>query len=167
MSQHRKNRRKLANLVLAPDKQARQALMYFGFAVVGALLVNFLLAASMQQAVTGALVASGVQPQVIAAAIEGPIQEMVWRALLLFPFLGLAALFYALRTTHRYLGPQVAIRRHIDALVAGDYSSSCRVRSTDELQEIAAQLNELAATLAERHDGADEPSDGRADERAA
>lgn len=145
------DQRKIKNLVREPGKQYRHALYYFGFTVAGALLVNTFFLASLQRYVAHALLASGVDAATVAAAIEGPVREFVWRAMLLFPLLGLISIFFALRMTHRFLGPQVAIQRHLDALIAGDYTSTCRIRRKDELQGVAAKLNELSAALAERH----------------
>lgn len=151
MSMPQHNRRKLRNLVQDPNTQYRHALYYFGFTVVAAFLMQTVLMGTIQQTVLQALAASGVDPSTIAATLQGPIRTYMWRAVILFPVLGLASMLFALRMTHRYLGPQVAIRRHLAALSDGDYTAVCRLRGADELQGIAADLNELAATLLARH----------------
>ena len=60
---------------------------------------------------------------------------------------GLAALALWLRYSHRWVGPCVAINRHIKRLLARDYSESIRLRKHDELSEIADNLNALASQL--------------------
>jgi len=50
---------------------------------------------------------------------------------------------------HRLIGPTVAFRRHLEALKNGDYSSRVHIRDGDAFEEMAEDLNELAAILAE------------------
>lgn len=50
--------------------------------------------------------------------------------------------------SHRIFGPTVAIRRHVECLSKGDYSSRIHLRNTDEFRELSAELNHLAEILA-------------------
>lgn len=50
--------------------------------------------------------------------------------------------------SHRIFGPTVAIRRHVECLSKGDYSSRIHLRTTDEFRELSAELNHLAEILA-------------------
>ena len=49
--------------------------------------------------------------------------------------------------TERMVGPTIAFLRHINALKNGVYSARITLRKRDELQELAAELNELAEIL--------------------
>lgn len=50
--------------------------------------------------------------------------------------------------SHRIFGPTVPIRRHIQNLRAGDYSSRIHLRNGDEFRDLAEELNQLAEALA-------------------
>jgi signal transduction histidine kinase len=52
--------------------------------------------------------------------------------------------------THRMIGPTLPIMRHIKALNAGFYSHRVKLRRYDSFQELADELNALAATLEQR-----------------
>lgn len=75
-------------------------------------------------------------------------------------WMGLAALCYVLFLissvlvgvwySHRLVGPIVPIRRYIRGMIAGDYSGAIKLRSNDELQDLAEDLNTLAQTLREK-----------------
>ena len=145
------NRRRLKNLVQKPSLQYKHAVYYFAFMVVGAILVQVVMLGTLQRFMIETLLASGVDPLRVQEALNTQLRGYMLRITLLFPVLGLGAMFLALRMTHRFLGPQVPMRRHVRAMIAGDYSSRCRIRHGDELQELAEDLNELAGALAERH----------------
>lgn len=49
--------------------------------------------------------------------------------------------------THKLVGPTFAFRRHIGALIKGDYTSRVNLRRGDAFGEVAQDLNELAQTL--------------------
>lgn len=146
------NRRHLKNLVQKPSLQYRHAVYYFAFMVVGAILIQVLILGTLQRFMIETLLASGVDPLRVQDALNAELRGYMLRITLLFPVLGLGAMFLALRMTHRFLGPQVPIRRHIQALAAGNYGSRCRVRKGDELQELVDDLNTLAEALDERHE---------------
>ena len=48
---------------------------------------------------------------------------------------------------HKLVGPTIAFRRHIEALVKGNYSARLTLRRNDAFWEIAQDLNDLAASL--------------------
>ena len=49
--------------------------------------------------------------------------------------------------THRLAGPMVAFKKHIDELKAKNFSSRVSLRKSDQFQELALKLNELAETM--------------------
>lgn len=149
------NRRKLKNLVQKPALQYKQALYYFAFLVVGAILTQVFIVGSMQKMMVQTMLANGVDPLQLQAVLASQLRTHTLRAVMVFPLLGLGAMYFALKITHRFLGPQVPLQRHIRALIAGDYQSACSLRKGDELQELAATLNELATTLEQRHGSSD------------
>ena len=157
MSQVATNRRRIRNMLLEPGKQYRHALTYFAFIAAGALVLQAVLVRTTQRFVLDTLIASGVDPSVLLTSMNGALREYMWRSALMFPLLALLSLFFAVRMTHRFLGPQVAIQRHIAALREGDYDAVCKLRAKDELQDVAESLNELAEALRTRHAEDDRP----------
>lgn len=145
------NRRKLKNLVQKPTLQYSHALYYFAFLIVGAVMTQVFLVGSLQRMMVEAMLASGVDPLRLQMALSDQLRAYSLRIVLIFPVLGLGAMYFALRITHRFLGPQVPMQRHIQSLIAGDYDSAIRLRKGDELQELASSLNELAEALQKRH----------------
>ena len=49
--------------------------------------------------------------------------------------------------THRLVGPTIAFRRHILALIDGDFKSRVNLRKNDAFEEVAEALNKLAEKL--------------------
>ena len=146
-----RNQRKLKNIVIEPAKQYKYVLMNFCIMTIGAFSVMFLLLQTVQRVLRQAMIVAGADPELLSAAVAGQSQEFVLRAALIFPVLGLGCMAIALRMSHRFLGPQISINRHIDALIDGDYASNCHIRRDDELHTVAGKLNDLAAALRERH----------------
>lgn len=65
---------------------------------------------------------------------------------LLLVFLGLSVLL-SVRYTHRIYGPLVSIHRQLDELLTGRTVEALSLRESDQLQELAEKLNQLAAKL--------------------
>lgn len=145
-------RRSMRNYLLAPGLQLKYVLYFFGFAVVAALLNQMMLVRVLQGSLIDVLASSDLDPVVVAQATGLSLSSALWRMGALFLVLGLGCSLFAIRITHRVVGPQVAFKRHIEALRAGDYESSCRLRRGDHFLETAVALNELALALRERHD---------------
>ncbi len=51
------------------------------------------------------------------------------------------------RYSRKVMGPEVAFRRHVEALKNGDYAARVELRDGDAFVELAGDLNELAAIL--------------------
>ncbi len=97
---------------------------------------------------------TSIDPLELAAAVGQPLRSLgIWMALLV-PLLAMVCGAFAIWLTHRFVGPQVAIQRHIERLKAGDYAHTCNLRTHDELKGVAGALNELTEALRhqdERH----------------
>ena len=76
-----------------------------------------------------------------------PLQALALRMTLMYPSLGMVCAAFAIWVTHKFVGPQVALRRHIHNLAEGNYDSVCHLRTGDELESVAVALNELADEL--------------------
>jgi HAMP domain-containing protein len=150
------HRRQIANLVQKPTTQLKQTMSIFAFVVLATVVVQVVLVGAMQQAVADAALQAGIDHARMQSVLGERLAGYSTRIVLGFPLLAVCAMFLALRLSHRYLGPQVPIRRHLSSLIAGDYSSRCQLRANDELWEISGDLNELAERLQRRHGVDDE-----------
>jgi len=74
---------------------------------------------------------------------------VVWLAVLILIFF-VGNIMISVLATHRLVGPTIAFRRHIESLIAGDYSARTELRNNDAFAEVADDLNKLSATLAAR-----------------
>ena len=61
--------------------------------------------------------------------------------------LGLVCMGLWIFYSHRIFGPVIPMRRHIEKLGAGDFSSRIQLRGTDEFKALAEDLNHLAEVL--------------------
>lgn len=62
--------------------------------------------------------------------------------------IALSCLAHWIFLSHRIFGPMVPMRRHVQKLIAGDYTSRLKVRTSDEFQDLVHDLNDLAEKLA-------------------
>ncbi len=65
-------------------------------------------------------------------------------------FIAVLALLLWAYYSFRIFGPQVAIERHVQNLIKGDFESRIRLRKYDEFAGLADQLNRLAEVMKER-----------------
>jgi methyl-accepting chemotaxis protein len=86
-------------------------------------------------------------PGYLQVMIESQLRDLgVLTALIALVYTGVL-LSISVICSHQYAGPAVALRRQIEALKNGDYSSRVRLRRRDAFVELAEDLNELARIL--------------------
>ncbi len=153
----RRNQRKLRNYLLKPALQFRYGFYLFAMTVTVSMVIQMQLVYTLQQSLVASLAAIGLDPYLLAQAVTRPLRTLAVRTAMLTPMVGLLCVGFAIYATHRFVGPQVTLKRHVRALIAGDYDSVCRLRAKDELGEMAEVLNELAKSLKKRHDVAEHP----------
>jgi methyl-accepting chemotaxis protein len=66
-------------------------------------------------------------------------------------FAAIAVIVLTVFTSHRIAGPLFRIKREIELLKNGDLNANFRIRKTDQLQELATILAELADSLRDRY----------------
>ena len=142
-----KRRRKIRNLVQDPRVQYRYVLYFFGFAVAAAVVNQMFMVHAFRSMLVQTLLGTNIDPATVQAAVSAPLQALAFRMTLMYPILGIACAAFAIGVTHKFVGPQVALRRHICRLQEGDYAAVCRLRSGDELGPVAEALNKLAREL--------------------
>lgn len=144
------NQRQLRTHSLDPKLQISYVLYFFTFSVVAGVLHHMMLVRAAQTVLLEAMVTANGDVATFAANIASPLRNLGWGLAMLFPALGLAGALFVIRITHRFVGPQGALRRQIKALTHGDYAAMCRLRGGDELKPLAADLNDLATSLRQR-----------------
>lgn len=142
-----RERRSIRNLVQDPRVQYGYALYFFAFAVVAAVINQMFMVSAFRGILSRTLLGTNIDPATLQATVGAPLQALALKMTLMYPILGMACAAFAIWVTHRFVGPQVALRRHIRRLQKGDYSAVCRLRTGDELVSVAAALNELAGEL--------------------
>lgn len=86
-----------------------------------------------------------------ALMTSGQIQDTITSMVLITVLFIVINLVVVAIFTHRLLGPAKAFRRHVDALIAGDYSVRTHLRKHDAFQEVAEDLNRLAEAFENKH----------------
>lgn len=146
-----RERRQLRNLVQNPGVQYRYAIYFFAFAVAAAILNQVFMMRAFRAILIQTLLSTNIDPATLQVAAGAPLQALALRMTFVYPLLGMACAAFAIWITHRFVGPQVTIRRYIGRLQDGDYTSVCRLRG-NELEPVAAALNDLARELERRRD---------------
>lgn len=138
-------RRKISNLILDPKSLARLSIPFILLASVSigtVLLIQWkVLQALKETTLTGAenleTMNTLLQMQSFVTT-AGAIGIMVFCVC----FLVLWIIF-----SHRIFGPMIPIRRHVQRLTAGEFSSRVQVRPGDHFEDLVNDLNRLAEAL--------------------
>lgn len=148
------DRRKTKNILTDPGVQIRFGFYGVFLAVVFsiAMMISYYLSLeTFGEILTLATTHRGV-------ATEGVYEEFLrestrWMIVLIAGY-ALVSLVFFIAVTHRFVGPQVAIRRHINDLIAGNFSARVSLRKDDAFQDIASDLNQLSQNLEKRYGSA-------------
>jgi len=136
------SRRRAINLGLRPGLQLRLPAI-----VVGATVAFGLLFAAHTQAAYGRFVAIGIEHPGLRALVQDQGRDFLIVSLAIGLAYVMVILLACLIQAHRLLGPVVALRRHLEGMKNGDYVSRLSLRTNDPFNDIADDLNELAAIL--------------------
>lgn len=142
--------RSIKNAFLQPQFQLKLSLYYI---VVGGILISAVGAIVflklnqvrdlMNNSVSG--MSFQVQNQVNDLMLQSvQISLLGFLAFILFSF------GFALVTSHRIAGPQVAIRAVVEEMKQGNYEPKRNLRPRDELHDVMDAIKELAASLKEK-----------------
>ena len=139
------SRRKLSNIVVDRGALLRVSGPFLSMALLS-IGVVFLIRYQVMQALQRTEIMGAENLGVMNALLE--LQRSVTTVGMVgLVVLAIVCLVLWLFYSHRVFGPLVAIRRHIEKLTEGDYSSRVQLRSADEFQNLAEDLNRLAEAL--------------------
>ena len=136
--------RKTRNFLIDPGRQLRLPLYVLGVtAAFAGLWRHYAVTATSN--IYAAMEAS--LPGYFEAMIESQVRDLTLVTVLLALVYTGVLLSISVVCTHRYAGPVIPLRKHIEALKNGDYSSRVKLRRHDAFAEMAQDLNELARLL--------------------
>ena len=136
------SRRRAINLRIRPGLQLQLPL------VVVAITVAFatLFAAHTDEAY-GRLVHIGIDQPGLKALVADQGRDFLVVSASMGAAYVLAVLVACLVHGHRLLGPIIALRRHLEGMKNGDYTSRIALRAGDAFSDVADDLNELSGAL--------------------
>lgn len=144
-----KERRALLNPKVQRKARLRM-LVPFAILVIAVLALGFsinnILSAILAE-MTRVLAGQGTEVIVQTTVLMDKIKMVMFIQL---SFIVILALILWALYSFRIFGPQVAIERHVQALIDGDYSARVHLRRHDEFIELAERLNRLAESLEQR-----------------
>jgi len=144
-------RRKTKNFLQKPAFQLRLPLFILLLSVAFLLLALALGNLYFEQTfATMTMMATSSQTEYLQAVISEQTREFRFLSLLLLAVYAALVIVVTVIYTHRLIGPVLPVMRHIKALQEGLYSHRIKLRSHDAFQELAGELNELAAVLEKR-----------------
>lgn len=146
------NRRSLNRIFVSPRSQMKYSFFLFG---CGLTLMTIFFAYFMFTLNSTIKALSDVyqfDPEV-TQTLQNSMLSAVLMTIAFSTVLTIISFMAGILMSHRIFGPMVPIRRHLKALIEGDYSSRLTLRKKDEFQDVAEDLNELAKVLDNRHGG--------------
>lgn len=142
-----KRQRKLVNFLLQPLVQLKIGAFNLGVSFVFVVLLGVYVYQKFIQ-FTEVVAQLTQADKEIFSLIQGYLESVGITAV------GLAVMFVAVNLagtiylTHKLVGPTIAFRRHIRALMEGNYQMKTRLRTGDAFAEVADDLNQLSDRLA-------------------
>ena len=139
-------KRSLKNYLLQPMMQTKLGIYFIAASVIftlSVILYGYSSLFGLYEIVVELTDVSADLSQVIEAKISG---FLVFCAIL-GAFYVVATFLLSIYYTHRFVGPTIAFRRHVNALRKGDFNSRVVLRKADAFSELAEDLNMLASEL--------------------
>ena len=147
-------RRNLKSVVIEPFKQIKFGLYMIGVSSAFVVFTGFLFVLSFTQQYEHVMgIFEVVDPSLKWELVTNDvfISNGIRIGVSFAVYIGLM-LTIVFQLTHRYYGPIVSINRFISEIKEGNYKARCTIRSKDELQDLVANLNEMAEQLEQRHE---------------
>ncbi len=139
-----KSKRSFKNYLLEPEIQLKRAYYFlaFFFCMLGGIF--FWTYAQIVFAVEFL----DARAWLVAVRLTDLLEAISPMTLTLYLLTGVAfSIMFGIYSSHRVIGPSVAIKHHIDRLKSGDYSKRLHIRKGDELITVAKLINELTDEL--------------------
>jgi len=128
------------NYFIEKGFQADFILKFCSLVVIGGLLTIGIVYLLASRATTVSIVDSRV---VIRSAADFILPLLAQTVAVVIIFVGLAAILLSLFVSHRIAGPLYRFKKVLESLEDGDFSSTFRIRSPDQLRILADDLNRV------------------------
>jgi len=140
--------RKLANAIWQPFLQFKLLIYLLGSTAVVALLLAVFLYFAFSDLI-GSVGTGGSSQSYYAEMVEMQLVHLFRYSGALFVLYILLLATVCVIYTHKLIGPFRPYKRHLESLIAGDYSARVKLRKgdIDMFVEYANQLNQLAESL--------------------
>lgn len=141
-------KRRIRNYLLEPEIQLKRAYYFlaFFFCMLGGIVfwVYFQLVIAVEFLST--------EHGLVAVRITDLMRSLSWFTIVAYVVTGMiSSIIFGIYSSHRVIGPSVAIRHHIDRLKNGNYAHNLRIRQGDELVTVARLINELTEVLRQKY----------------
>lgn len=140
--------RHLMNYLLQPLVQLRIGFMNICLSLIFVLLLGAYIYMKFVQFAEVVTTLTEANDE-IGTMLQSYIQSVGLTAAGLGAVFVVVSLVSSIYFTHRLVGPTVAFRRHIEALIAGDYKVKTTLRARDAFTEVADSLNQLSDRLSQ------------------
>lgn len=146
-----KRQRRYSNLLLKPSIQLKIGFYSITTALIFSALFTLLFYFHLGQ-FTELLIELTDMEEIVREELGHYLAQAFPSMLALGLVFFIANLVIAVLFTHKLVGPSYAFRRHIQHLMAGDYSSRVSLRKNDAFDEVAEDLNRLAEWMQEKEE---------------
>ncbi len=145
-SMQQKSRRSIKNFALQPFLQVKIGLYCLILSMFFALAIGLIVYINMNQFFRVVVELTGAQAEVEGLLLDYlyPVKVQVGVVILLYV---VATMLITLRHTHRFVGPTVAFRRHIEMISQNNFKYRTILRDGDAFVEVANDLNRLSEQL--------------------
>lgn len=133
-------------ILIEPQHQLRFAFYLIGGGVTALMLICLYLLISLEKTI-GDILTRGQVETVVSDALLDHVGKAELNVTVVSLILMSLAVAIGVKLSHRIYGPIVQIRKHVQKLREGDYSSRVQLRDHDHFVELADDLNDLAADL--------------------
>ena len=143
-----KAKRSFKNYLLEPEIQFKRAYYFVAFFFCMIAGVIFWIYFQLVLAV----VFLDSEQALVAVRTKDLFTSLSWFTIIAYLLTGaVVSIIFGIYSSHRVIGPSVAIKRHIGRLKSGDYARKLHIRDGDELVTVAREINELTEVLQQKY----------------
>lgn len=140
------NRRRIQNFLIEPGIQIRYGMYISLFGVLLVLLLALTFYSTLQEDIMFLVQLTDV-PQQAYLLINDRLMETFYFGIALILVFGAICFMVGIYITHRFVGPIVAFRRHVQMLKQEDFNYKTHLRPKDDFRDLAEELNSLSDFL--------------------
>ena len=149
VSNNPKSRRSFKNVALQPMLQVKIGIYCIFISVFLGLSVGGIIYLNMRQFFQVIVELTGAQDEVKGLMLDYMKPAVIEVGIAIGLYI-IAIIFVTLLYTHRFVGPTIAFRRHIQMISKGNYKYKTILREGDAFSEVANDLNSLSELLESR-----------------